>query len=595
MSTLDTQNAKQIRDPMRVRGELSGVKKTEFSVSVTGAKIFDTDVAGASYLAWDMITLADFAGGIPLNGKAQFYGNIEHSESAGKFGIRSMAGAGFKMTVTAAVELGALTIQLANDSASGTVKADGITYEFDGGDVIMVPCEKKLTLTFAVASGVSDRIRVQSVCAGVQMTLTEDNITDCTVALRSDLSLDNPNWQVSEIEYKVYWPYDITEVLSTVSDDTKLTYSAGYKGDMSPKRKFYLADKISQDGNLVTIKGVDASDRLDKDMPAELRYFYSTTAAAHIYKLLCDMVEDAKIKATVADAPTKATKKGTATMVLMESQSRRDVVAYIINLMRGSAKTSWGASAGAGFYPEFVDAGRPLIRWEREPVRWTIRETDCGDVVDEYERDCNKFTITTPNTTIESAEKQKYKAPKKGTKNYKKKLAEYKYKVKWNGYFKIQEKKVKKGKEYKIKYTTPYVEVAVDNGNAKIVKRDIMWCKIKGLRDGKVTLYGHRLTTDEDPKETVMTAERPGTAVEISYEFNGAGFVDAKAFKETAFHRNKHTGSFRWKGDPRMQPRDRFTFVRKNGKKQTCTIESITLVHSGGGTYADIAYREDDD
>ncbi len=54
-----------------------------------------------------------------------------------------------------------------------------------------------------------------------------------------------------------------------------------------------------------------------------------------------------------------------------------------------------------------------------------------------------------------------------------------------------------------------------------------------------------------------------------------------------------HTGSFRWKGDPRMQPRDRFAFVRKDGTKQNCTIEGITLAHAGGGTYADITYREE--
>lgn len=42
-----------------------------------------------------------------------------------------------------------------------------------------------------------------------------------------------------------------------------------------------------------------------------------------------------------------------------------------------------------------------------------------------------------------------------------------------------------------------------------------------------------------------------------------------------------------------MQPRDRFTFVRKDGTKQNCTIEGITLAHAGGGTYADITYREE--
>ncbi|MCB6234632.1 hypothetical protein, partial [Megasphaera massiliensis] len=85
-----------------------------------------------------------------------------------------------------------------------------------------------------------------------------------------------------------------------------------------------------------------------------------------------------------------------------------------------------------------------------------------------------------------------------------------------------------------------------------------------------------------------MTMARPGAAVEIKYEFNDKTFLDQGALRETAFGRSSHTGSFRWKGDPRMQPRDRFAFVRKDGTKQNCTIEGITFAHAGGGTYADI-------
>ena len=58
------------------------------------------------------------------------------------------------------------------------------------------------------------------------------------------------------------------------------------------------------------------------------------------------------------------------------------------------------------------------------------------------------------------------------------------------------------------------------------------------------------------------------------------------------FNRSTKGGSFRWKGNPRMQPRDVFRFHRLNGEVIECTIESIELTHEGGGTYADISYRE---
>lgn len=161
----------------------------------------------------------------------------------------------------------------------------------------MVSCGKSVTLTFTPDSGSTGRILVRSICAGVQMALTEENITACTVTLRSDLSLDNPTWKESEIEYQVYWPSDIEELLSTLSDNTPLTYSAGYEGDMSPQRKFYLSEKITQADKIVTIKGVDASHQLEKDMAAELRTLYSATAASYVYDLLRDVVAGAGISA----------------------------------------------------------------------------------------------------------------------------------------------------------------------------------------------------------------------------------------------------------------------------------------------------------
>ena len=41
-----------------------------------------------------------------------------------------------------------------------------------------------------------------------------------------------------------------------------------------------------------------------------------------------------------------------------------------------------------------------------------------------------------------------------------------------------------------------------------------------------------------------------------------------------------------------MQPRDLFYFVTKEGREIVCTIESIEIKHEGGGTTANIAYRE---
>ena len=57
-------------------------------------------------------------------------------------------------------------------------------------------------------------------------------------------------------------------------------------------------------------------------------------------------------------------------------------------------------------------------------------------------------------------------------------------------------------------------------------------------------------------------------------------------------YRSNVKGSFKWKGDPRMQPRDVIEFERLDGTTEEITIETITLTHEGGGTSADITYRK---
>ena len=61
---------------------------------------------------------------------------------------------------------------------------------------------------------------------------------------------------------------------------------------------------------------------------------------------------------------------------------------------------------------------------------------------------------------------------------------------------------------------------------------------------------------------------------------------------ESIAKRSSKIGSFTWKGDPRMQPRDVFTFVSVDGESKDCTAECITLTYEKGGLIAEITYRE---
>jgi hypothetical protein len=101
-------------------------------------------------------------------------------------------------------------------------------------------------------------------------------------------------------------------------------------------------------------------------------------------------------------------------------------------------------------------------------------------------------------------------------------------------------------------------------------------------------------------------------------KYDNSGSIDLLPDKaiETVLNQSNVIGSFTWKGDPRMQPRDLFTFVKagtaltdenddvllteidaelwinEDGDQVVCTIENITLTLEKGGMIAEITYRE---
>ena len=115
-------------------------------------------------------------------------------------------------------------------------------------------------------------------------------------------------------------------------------------------------------------------------------------------------------------------------------------------------------------------------------------------------------------------------------------------------------------------------------------------------------LIGYKLNIEE-AEVTASTDVNGGRSVDLSGVLQGRSFFykDNEVTGEEAFptyglqemlRRSNVKGSFTWKGDPRMQPRDIIHFHRLDGTVEDVTIESITLKHEGGGTTAEITYRK---
>lgn len=573
MSTIDVQNAKQIRDPMEVFCGLSARATNDLTFAVTSeAAAMDTNISETlDSELWDMRHLTDLSGGgFPLDGTREWYDDtLQGSEEDGKIGLRSNIGGALNVTVTSTYEIAAITIAVTK--GTGTITANGETYDIKR--IVVIPVNDT-TITLDIQSDdEDDRVEIASITPGITLDFTNENLVSCKLSLRSDLSIAAPTWPVSEIEIQAYWPDDISEAISNVGDDVPIWYYAGYEGDYSKTRYFYLSEKASMEDNVITLKGEDSSHKLeDKSYAANVLNTTSLNGRRQLYLRMCKAITDAGIKLINREnAPVKGTGTETKYSTVFLEQSSRDLVQHIINL----------AHYGS-FWPVFVDAGIPTARWTKPTSSWDIYEADCGSVKREADRNVAKIKSSNSNYGVST------KATREG-----KKLT-------------LATKDVKAGKKYSFSDDNFYWYMDVTNAINKVTNASKIFWTAKETTESKVVkgkkkkvkqciVTGKKVSISNTAKTLTDEYKRPGTTITIDPAALGKiyqGTVLVYPRYKALFDRSNIMGSFIWKGDPRMMPRDVFTFHRLDGTSEDCTIESIGLSHEGGGTTAEITYRK---
>ena len=227
------------------------------------------------------------------------------------------------------------------------------------------------------------------------------NLLSCELQLRSDLKPIDPTLPESEIIIRAYWPEDISEELITIADDTIITYQAGYEGDLSPVRTFYLAEQIQWEANILTVHGVDAVHFLDVSAPPislgsayaeyislsfggyDERWHGAYDAHAILWSAFTRYIESvAGVTLTSAESKStlsKSTIDADKVSAVIERGNVRDIIANMMNLCHQEYDSGY-FSGGSNFWLTYVDAGRPKVLAKKPSSLWTINEADCGDI-----------------------------------------------------------------------------------------------------------------------------------------------------------------------------------------------------------------------
>lgn len=528
------------------------------------------------------------------------------------------------------------------------------------------------------------------------ITITNENLINCTVSLRSDLSKWSPTLPESEINVDAYFDADISDVIAGVPDGTPVTYSAGYPGDMSTTRNFYLAEQITWSDNVLHIHAVDLVSKLGEVSLPAIK-IYDSGCISRLYYLIVILAGEI---ITGINAESRSIMSGLfkGSLYFNSGLTLRDIIACIMNQFHVEFPAK--VDGYLNYWPTYVDAGIPTATITKPSSRWDIYEADCGNIVKNTERPTSEIVLdhiycnVNKEVHIEAGSAEwvygvgaylnfnelsyDYVIGLNGgpalDDDWVKTLKDAGYTSVGSFYNRVlpliptgadgrpfplaRHPAIKKGNvviAYKIPSNTeqrnfesvPYS--AADKMYSNFVPWDAyydpgdfypenlypavpirsmadLWAfyQANGVIDSDVTSIDLTISGDwPETKDETLTFHyaNHGETVNESAILQGnfqSNDGTTKVYPNESYRsvaeRSNIVGSFTWKGDPRMQPRDVFTFynleyglLNENGETLTdengeplygggssidCTIETITLTHSGGGLSAEITYRE---
>lgn len=262
---------------------------------------------------------------------------------------------------------------------------------------------------------------------GTVKAFREDDIINCVVSLRSDLSPIDPTLPESEIEADIYAADVVGASFEELPDETAITYRTGDKAWdywYSPTRYFYM-DEVSWENNILHIHARDQVHKLDEEIAPlyigqkwESQASIATSRALqYLYMVFLDVIDGAPTVngggGAIIEHLTRELKPanyegvaatGGKTSSLIERGTRREIIAKLMNLCRFEFPDDFLSGNITSFYLNYVDAGYPYLTWRKKTYTTSIYEEDCGEIKEERGENVRQYVFNIANIEQQSGE-----------------------------------------------------------------------------------------------------------------------------------------------------------------------------------------------
>lgn len=583
MRTIANENTKPIRQAIDI---ICGIdQSTYLTTTVSTTNFLDDYMVNAKLTSnIEMVPVADLAGeGFRNDGQIQ---PIDTTElTAGKYGLISefVAGSDGEFSVAEKpsinikwdknTEIEFVTFILySRDKYWKTVVVNSTSndsnyyycdYTFDEGPV-------------------NEHLYLNRIVVGEALVFTNDNLVSCDLALRGiSAKLDELNLQVSEINITAYVnngnDLSYSGRYSAFLENSPIYYSAGYVGDMSPLRKFYLSEPIVDNGNnTITIKGEDATKFLEGNHPGKFLNYNTKKNLHYYFEEVKNVLTTAGINySVVGTVPEHAdsTAPDSTSNIFIPNESLRTMIAKacFVMKMRGSSYSNIITNV------QYVDAGIPTLYANYDDsARYRITRFEEPTIESEvvvskiraaWRRILNSTlwedieTISEAGMYIKETSDPYYDFRVTGSGNSLVKITPYKYKVT------IVSEGIVQGQKINFSAPTAFIHAYDDEGYA--------YAEISNIK-------GRTLTLGEIDGPT--------------FSYNGISDtnIDNTALNYALSKYHPRIYTFKWRGDPKLQPGQIIDlhYGKPGVRNSIIKIDTITLEHANGGLSSTITGRE---
>lgn len=401
-----------------------------------------------------------------------------------------------------------------------------------------------------------ERVYIVGVFLGVAWIWNNDNLLSANLDLRSVGTEIGGELEVSSIDIQAVEENFDADIIGRIPQGAPIWYAAGYSGDMSEKRTFYLSEKLSWDDKVLSVRGQDASMLLDNvEIAVDCDNYNSGWYMDHV---IGKRIRAALASITYEEVGTPPVKEAEGLQVILyEAKAARSIISEYTGVFRDADY----------FRVTYVDAGRPMLTFGPVGKQWSIYADEISEFDTIIERNKKTLKMTLPE-----------------------------YYLQYNT--DIEDVSATSGKTYFVTLDPPcpYRNVWIDPAPTSYTEINCSVLKFVAAATRSYKIYGYETLANLIDANNPYSVTEANAGEEYTFDFDlplfnmtSGGSLTKRALTYL-LDRSNIVYEFTYRGNPHIQPRD-IVYVEiatwENGSMtkhwETMTVDTVTLEHSEGG------------